>query len=113
MNEFKNYSRMCKAYRKDCLECPISNVLNGKSLHCTDLIKSYPAEAAEIVNRWAAEHPVKTRKDVLLEKFPGAEMNEKGAPEACAKMLGLIEECGREAWNLDCCKDCWNTEVSD
>lgn len=58
------------------------------------------------------KHPRKTRKDVLLEKYPNALMHSDGiCPQACAKLLGLCsyDEC---KCNEDCLH-CWNTEVEE
>lgn len=52
----------------------------------------------------------KTRKDVLLEKFPSAMMNSSDVPKFCAENLGFnIVQCK----NYNTCADCWNTEVEE
>lgn len=53
------------------------------------------------------ENPKRTRKDVLLEKFPKAIIAKSGEPTACAYDLGLNDDC-----KSDCAK-CWNTEVEE
>lgn len=64
-------------------------------------------QQAEIVRKWADEHPRKTRKDVLLEKFPNATlMDNNGGYMICAEYLGLCSNCGSNN-----CAKCWNTEV--
>ena len=64
-------------------------------------------QQAEIVRKWAEEHPRKTRKDVLLEKFPNATlMDNNGGYMICAEYLGLCSNCEKNG-----CAKCWNTEV--
>lgn len=65
------------------------------------------------------KHPRKTRKDVLLEKFPKARMGYNGAPDCCAKVLGLCSEgecddrADRSEYIDECCLHCWNAEVEN
>ena len=72
----------------------------------------YPIEATEIVRKWAEEHPRKTRKDVLLEKFPNAVMHfENDYPRTCAECLGLCTH--DECQSAESCFECWYTEVEE
>lgn len=89
-----------------CDVCPLSSWKNGRNLSCTILEFEYPVEAIEIVRKWAEEHPRKTRKDVLLEKFPNATLMNNEGYMICAEYLGLCSNC--ESNN---CAKCWNTEV--
>lgn len=70
-------------------------------------------EATEIVRKWAEEHPRKTRKDVLLEKFPNAKMDERGIPYACTIPLGITSRCHFYKEDREDCRACWNTEVEE
>lgn len=90
-----------------CTMCPLSSHMNGYKVTCSHLEIEYPLKATEIVRKWAEEHPRKTRKDVLLEKFPNATLmdNNRGYM-ICAEYLGLCSNC--ESNN---CAKCWNTEV--
>lgn len=90
-----------------CNKCPISKCKNGYDLSCFNFEIKYPIEATEIVRKWADEHPRKTRKDVLFEKFPKAEICKDGSPYSCCAALGMIP---KEQCNENCTK-CWNTEV--
>lgn len=91
-----------------CPMCPLSNHNNGSNWICSVFEIEHPIEATEIVRKWAEEHPRKTRKDVFLEKFPKARLNENGNPFPCCLMLGIAtdEDCRKNN-----CIDCWNTEV--
>lgn len=90
-----------------CTMCPLSSHMNGYKVTCSHLEIEYPIEATEIVRKWAEEHPRKTRKDVLLEKFPNAKLKEDGVPEACAESIGIC------TCKCESCTKCWNTEVEE
>lgn len=90
-----------------CQDCPL-HLQNKFSCDCPNFEANHPLEATEIVRKWAEEHPRKTRKDVLLEKFPNAELGEDGVPLACAEPLGWHCVCGRGG-----CRICWNVEVDE
>ena len=92
-----------------CKECLLSSCKNEYRLGCSVFEMLHPDEATKIVRKWADEHPRKTRKDVLLEKFPNAILNDNGCPAACAKDLGLRQGYCPGNW----CVDCWNTEVEE
>ena len=56
----------------ECNKCPLSKCKNGYDLSCSTFEIKYPAEATEIVRKWAEEHP-QMRK--MLE-HRGGRMNE-------------------------------------
>lgn len=90
----------------DCDDCPLSE----GEVKCRKLETNSPLRATEIVRKWAEEHPRKTRKDVLLEKFPNAIIySGDNCPQTCARLLGFCshDECGCH----ENCDECWNTEV--
>lgn len=93
----------------DCSICPLSDQNNGLNITCGAFEMQHSLEATEIVRKWAEKHPIKTRKDVLLEKFPNAKFNDDGIPCVCAHLLGLkgTDEC----YSPEACMECWNTEV--
>ena len=93
----------------DCNKCPLIVQKDGRELHCEEFEIEYPLEATEVVRKWAEEHPRKTRKDVLLEKFPKATLKtEYGNYLICAQRLGLCKDCLTKS-----CEKCWNTEVEE
>lgn len=92
-----------------CNKCLLSKFKSGHDLSCIDLELKYQVEATEIVRKWANEHPRKTRKDVLFEKFPKAEICKDGSPYSCCSALGMIP---KEQCNENCTK-CWDTEVEE
>lgn len=94
---------------KVCKTCPLSSNKNGCYVSCSSFEIEHPLEATEIVRKWAEEHPIKTRKDVLLEKFPNAKLKDKcGGYLICAKYLGLCSDCENNN-----CFECWNKGVEE
>lgn len=87
----------------DCSECPFQ-----KAAKCLLVVKEPSAflTATEIVEEWRREHPKKTNKDVLFEKFPGARLGAKGVPTICACHLGIVPD--RDGCSS--CEECWNSE---
>lgn len=56
----KEYDRMCKSYNFDCNECGIHKVRKGEG--CIETVVEHPEEVVAAVEKWSAEHPVKTRQ---------------------------------------------------
>lgn len=92
-----------------CSKCPLFITRNSRGLTCNALETRYPDKATEIVRKWAEEHPRKTRKDVLLEKFPNAKLDSNGHPHVCAQNLGITEKCPPG----NSCAVCWDAEVEE
>lgn len=95
--------RMCNS--ANCEDCPLSKVKDKACL--ISLIKEREvknvAEQLEVMYEWVKEHPVKTYKDVFLEKFPNAKMAKKEEPAACRDaVFGIVRHCTMN------CTDCWN-----
>lgn len=76
-----------------------------------------PVSAVEVVEKWAAAHPRKTRQSVFMELWPEANIGGDGVLQVCP---ALISESHRNAQG-DCgnihrkCRDCrkefWGQEV--
>lgn len=106
-NLFEMYARMCKSYR-DCRSgCKIheESVLLG--LSCGPFVTKHPDKAKEIVEKWAKEHPIKTRQDVFLELYPSAALDGDGVLNVrpCDMVKDFIcyvgigcKECRKEYW---------------
>ena len=95
--------RMCNGI--NCEDCPLHKEANTICL--IGLIKDYEikkvAEQLEVLYEWVKEHPVKTYKDVFLEKLPNARMSEAGRPLACRDVVfGTVKRCTAD------CKGCWS-----
>lgn len=75
--------------------------------------------AVKLVERWAAEHPAKTRQSVFLKLFPGAEPTKDGVLAICPNAFSPVykDERGLCKWPYaecgDCCRKFWLAEVED
>lgn len=102
-----------KCLNTECSECELKDVHNVVpckfSSVCMELKE--PEKLVEIIEKWAAEHPVKTRQSEFLKIYPGT-----------VKINGIIgiKPCKLENGNgsIECCLNCnkcresyWLTEV--
>lgn len=72
----KEKARMTKACTISCLGCLLSISNNKKGMYCKHFELNYPEEAVAIIEKWAAEHPVKTRQSEFLRMFPNVLIND-------------------------------------
>lgn len=75
----KTLCRMCNC---ECYKCEFGKRLSGFET-CTVWRKTHPGEAVAIVEKWAKEHPVKTRQSVFLEQYPETKILKDGAIVIC------------------------------
>lgn len=101
---------MCKALNSHCEECGLSYTNNKTDHVCGDFIKRHPEEAVAIVEKWAKEHPRKTRQSEFLKMFPRANRGEDGLIVFCPKDFDSKIECGRDPCG-ECRKKYWLEEV--
>lgn len=97
--------RMCKK-QSDCKLCPISEFCRiGDYVFKVE----EPEKAVEIVEKWAEEHPKKTRQSEFLKMFPNAlkdggvlvvrPCNLEGTTNMlCESKIITCEDCKREYW---------------
>lgn len=65
----KDYARMCESkVGIDCDECELNK--NEKYSSCGPFMIKEPEQAVEIIERWSAEHKIKTRQDMIIKEFP-------------------------------------------
>lgn len=107
----KTLGRMCNA---ECIRCEFWKRKSGGE-SCTSWQKTHPEEAVAIVEKWAKEHPVKTRQSEFLTMFPGAAV---GKTDGCLTLNPChfykkmqLECSGRKC--SDCRKAFWLAEVED
>ena len=113
----KAWTRMCYKHNPYCKECPIGKEVHRRSSSYRTFENDNPEEAVEIVEKWAAEHPRKTRQSEFLKMFPNAALD-NGTIRACPQ---LIE--GEDNYNciydngipscINCCKQYWLAEVDN
>lgn len=113
----KDYARMCESkVGIDCDGCELNK--NKKYSSCELFMMKEPEQAVDIIEKWAAEHPVKTRQSEFLKMFPNAKMlNGVISVDPCE---ADTENCGVDSeseWcqKCDSCESChkdyWLTEV--
>ena len=105
----KTLCRMCNC---ECRKCEFWKRLSGFET-CTVWRKTRPDEAVAIVEKWAKEHPVKTRQSVFLEQYPETRIGDDGVLQInpcsisashrnargnCATMSRECPDCRREFW---------------
>lgn len=117
----KEQYRMCEALRSHCEECGLSYINNKADLvFCADFIKRHPEEAVAIVEKWAKEHPRKTRQSEFLKLFPNARIAPDGCigGGCCPSDLDTTYVCPMEKSTYrsgcpECRRAYWRAEVSD
>lgn len=111
----KEKKRMCDFFHNQalCSKCPIQKLECGIG-ELGDV--EHMIAAVEAVEKWAAEHPTKTRQSVFLERYPDTTKDENGvidiAPCAieksrfkknseriCNTPKKLCGQCRHEYWN--------------
>lgn len=112
---FESKKRMtngCKS--SSCKTCPLSTKNNNVNQCCTDFEMEYPKEAVEIVEKWAEEHPLKTRQSELLKLIPNARVDEDGVLDICPRSVErLFEyECNNRICR-ECRKEYWIVEIGE
>lgn len=74
-----------------------------------------PVSAVEVVEKWAAAHPRKTRQSVFLKQYPEGEIDSSGCLVLCPKRIST--DCRNRYGNCtkrlcaDCRKEFWGQEV--
>lgn len=100
-------NRMC-AYYNYCGDCPANDCACEKLAEMDTDYSIVP-----IVEKWVAEHPVKTRKEAFVKMFPDAMRDSCGNLNVCPKSIT-----GEEHWEGACrngCRNCqmkfWSQEI--
>lgn len=117
-------NRMCGALGDECTDkddtlCPLLVAARKVGKGCYGYTKSHPAEAVEIVERWAKEHPKKTRQSKFLKVFPRVSMTADGIIAFCPDSMDSEFECPRKTRdNIDpicgeCRREYWLAEVEE
>ena len=108
----KERERMCLIY-KACDGCPLQ-----ESDLCLD--EGENAEAiVKTVEKWSAEHPVKTRLMDFLEKHPRAFVDTDGTPLYYPSMLGYCGErdhiapCAKCEHRYSGARHCWDLPLEE
>lgn len=84
-------NRVCELHEK-CEDCPFT----GKKKCPMSVLEYDNPDIQGIIDslqKWSDEHPVKTRLDDLLEKYPNVPLNGVGTPRFDPWMLGYCDKC--------------------
>lgn len=103
--------RMCKMYG-GCTGCPGYDdgvCMVGITTGIT------PVKQIELLEKWSAAHPRKTRQDVFLEQYPDAEIDSGGAIAICPTAFSSAyrddtEKCVHVSC-AKCRREFWSQEV--
>lgn len=105
----KTLCRMCNA---GCRECEYGKRSGFDP--CMVWRKSHPEAAVSIAEKWAAEHPAKTRQSEFLKHYPGARISAHGCLNVCP--MNVFSDTGINC-NAQPCFECkkafWLAEVED
>lgn len=104
----KTLRRMCNG---GCRECEYGK--RSGSDPCMIWQRTHPEEAVEIAEKWAKEHPAKTRQSEFLKLFPGADVGEMDgclALNPCTVYEKMRKECAGKLCS-ECRKAFWLAEV--
>lgn len=108
----KTLSRMCNC---ECCNCEFKKRLSGFE-SCTVWRKTHPDEAVAIVEKWAAEHPIKTRQSEFLKLFPNAPIytnTHNVALDPCLVDTALRGHCPTGRGCDICRREFWMQEVEE
>lgn len=115
----KTLCRMCNC---ECYNCEFKKRLSGFET-CTVWRKTHPEEAVAIVEKWAKEHPIKTRQSEFLKQYPEARIDKAtGVLTICP--AELTKECRDDrgacgAYSVETCvcepyrREFWLAEVEE
>lgn len=107
--------RMCNE-NSTCNQCELyKSEIDCTGISCKKWMEEYPEDAVAFVEKWAAEHPIKTRQSEFLKMFPGADVGETdGCLTLCPCNIyeKMRKECGAPNCS-ECRKAFWLAEVEE
>lgn len=114
----KEHDRMCDSYGGDCTNCEFHKETKS-SMTCHAYVFAHPQKAVEIVERWAKEHPRKTRQSEFLKMFPRVGMCSDGFVNFCPEDMDSEFKCPRKTCDSEgnhctpCRRKYWLEEVGE
>ena len=118
MDAVEYLKTLCRMCHCECLKCEFGKARSGFET-CPVWQRTHPEEAVEIAEKWAKEHPVKTRQSVFLEQYPEAELTKDGVITICPIAVSAVhrDENGGCVDTNQKCADCrrkfWSAEVEE
>ena len=108
--------RMC--YGHPCAGCPLFAVHRLEYLpDCNEWCMDHPKESVAVVEKWAEEHPRKTRQSKFLERWPDVKKDNDGVPLLSPCYMDVAHYrtpegiCNRNGNCNSCRKKYWMQEV--
>lgn len=106
---------MCDSFDDNCTGCELYKS-SRSDLICRAYIFNHPEKAVAIVERWAKDHPRKTRQSEFLKMFPRADVAVDGMITFCPESMDSEFECllkkgGDRGRCTGCRKKYWLEEV--
>lgn len=104
----RDFRRMCSSHGSTCAGCELEYD------RCRTTEKDCDHEKViRVVEKWAKEHPVKTRLSEFLKLFPNAPAPEDGCPDLCVKFFDSTVCCKDSEGCPDCKKEFWLTPIKE
>lgn len=106
----KTLRRMCNG---ECRECEFGK--RSEFDPCAVWRYAHPEEAVAIAEKWAAEHPTKTRQSEILKMFPGSDIDETDGCltlNPCIIYEKMRKECAGKLCS-ECRRAFWLAEVEE
>lgn len=107
----RTVERVCGTYRLSDNSCRVACPLNCGG-HCIKHNTTYMNQALDSLERWRGKHPGRTRQDAFLERYPDAELSDKGGLRLCPRHLykSIGINCNAQACRV-CMATFWGQEV--
>ena len=116
MDAVEYLKTLCRMCHCECLKCEFGKARSGFET-CPVWQRTHPEEAVEIAEKWAKEHPAKTRQSVFLEQYPETEIDKYGCLRLCPKLVSADYrnrhgDCINRVC-IDCHREFWLAEVEE
>ena len=109
--------RMCENIG-DCGNCPAHFQRSGffacKLEHIPESYEDFAFDdLVSFVEKWSAEHPVKTRLQDFMEKHPNAMVKRNGLPPFMPTWLGYCSKSCHSCERQPTDKECWDLPLEE
>ena len=110
-------NRMCKSFCDGCKGCAAFNACEDDLCCAVGQGSTLDATAqVDIVEKWSAAHPRKTRQSVFLEQYPNARIDSQAVIYVCPADAYGDKVCPKNEENFhmlccDCRHEFWGQEV--
>lgn len=116
MDAVEYLKTLCRMCHCECLKCEFGKARSGFET-CPVWQRTHPKEAVEIAEKWAKEHPAKTRQSVFLEQYPETEIDKYGCLRLCPELVSADYrnrhgDCINRVC-IDCRREFWLAEVEE